>query len=208
MLDTEGWRLIGVNAQLFGSSLPREDEQNRWLDEQLVAAAGRPIALFLHKPLFLEDLNEGPASAVCIVPQARASLVDMLHQRGVRLVVSGHLHEFRDRTFDGLRHYGRLRLPLQGRNPMAATPVVASRRWISPAMESTSRSNDPRGWSRTIWRRSRAMGVIDSCVICRHRRLCRPTEAPGLAEEARTAPRETAPKEGRRVTSQIPPSSR
>ena len=66
MLDTGGWRLVGVNAQLFGSSLTREDEQNRWLEQQLIAAAGRPIALFLHKPLFLEDPNEGPASAVCI----------------------------------------------------------------------------------------------------------------------------------------------
>src|SRR5271156_3461833 len=65
MLDIEGWRLVGVNAQLFGSGLTREDEQNRWLEEQLIAAAGRPIALFLHKPLFLEDLNEGPASAAC-----------------------------------------------------------------------------------------------------------------------------------------------
>ena len=70
-----------MNAQLFGSSLTREDEQNRWLEEQLIAAEGRPVALFLHKPLFLEDLDEGPASAACIVPQARASLVDMLHQK-------------------------------------------------------------------------------------------------------------------------------
>ena len=96
--------LIGVNAQLFGSSLRREDEQNRWLEEQLIAATGRSIALFLHKPLFLEDLNEGPASAACIVPGARARLVDMLDQRGVSLVVSGHLHEYRDRTINGLRH--------------------------------------------------------------------------------------------------------
>jgi 3',5'-cyclic AMP phosphodiesterase CpdA len=104
MMDTEGWRLIGVNAQLFGSGLRREGEQNRWLEEQLVAATGRFVALFLHKPLFLEDLNEGPASAACIVPLARASLVDRLHRRGVSLVVSGHLHEYRDRTFNGLRH--------------------------------------------------------------------------------------------------------
>jgi 3',5'-cyclic AMP phosphodiesterase CpdA len=83
MMDTAGWRLIGVNAQLFGSSLTREDEQNRWLEEQLIAATGRPIALFLHKPLFLQDLNEGPASAACIVPLARASLVDTLHTKGV-----------------------------------------------------------------------------------------------------------------------------
>ena len=104
MMDTEGWRLIGVNARLFGSSLRREDEQNRWLEEQLIAATGRSIALFLHKPLFLDDLNEGPASVACIVPGARARLVDMLRERGVSLVVSGHLHQYRDRTINGLRH--------------------------------------------------------------------------------------------------------
>jgi len=51
-LDAGGWRLLGVNAQPFGSSLAREHAQIQWLDEH-VNTAGRPIALFLHKPLFL-----------------------------------------------------------------------------------------------------------------------------------------------------------
>ena len=51
-LDVGGWRLVGVNAQLFGSGLARENAQDHWLDEQL-SKAGRPFALFLHKPLFL-----------------------------------------------------------------------------------------------------------------------------------------------------------
>lgn len=104
VLDTAGWRLIGVNAQLFGSNLTGENEQNHWLEQQLIAAEGRPVALFLHKPLFLEDLGEGPANASCIVPLARARLVDMLHQRDVRLVVSGHLHQYRERIINGVRH--------------------------------------------------------------------------------------------------------
>jgi hypothetical protein len=44
-LDAGGWRLIGVNAQLFGSGLARERVQDQWLDEQL-CTAGRPTALF------------------------------------------------------------------------------------------------------------------------------------------------------------------
>jgi 3',5'-cyclic AMP phosphodiesterase CpdA len=52
-LDARGWRLLGVNAQLFGSGLVREHAQDQWLDEPL-STAERPTALFLHKPLFLE----------------------------------------------------------------------------------------------------------------------------------------------------------
>src|SRR5271156_2352819 len=44
-LDAGGWRLLGVNAQLFGSGLAREHEQDQWLDEQL-STAERPTALF------------------------------------------------------------------------------------------------------------------------------------------------------------------
>jgi 3',5'-cyclic AMP phosphodiesterase CpdA len=103
-MDAGGWRLIGVNAQLFGSGLAREHAQDKWLEAWLTAAAGPPIALFLHKPLFLEDPNDNVATPACIVPSARARLLDRLQRSAVRLVVSGHLHQHRDRLIDGLRH--------------------------------------------------------------------------------------------------------
>ena len=102
-LDAGSWRLLGVNAQLFGSGLAREHAQDQWLDEQL-RIAGRPTALFLHKPLFLEDPTEDVASPSCMVPSARVRLLDKLDQSDVRLIVSGHLHQYRDRTFDRQRH--------------------------------------------------------------------------------------------------------
>jgi 3',5'-cyclic AMP phosphodiesterase CpdA len=103
ILDEGGWRLVGVNSQLFGSGLAREHEQDQWLDEQLVAA-GRPTALFLHKPVFLEDPTDDVMSPSCMVPSARARLLDKLNRSDVRLIVSGHLHQHRDRTFGGQRH--------------------------------------------------------------------------------------------------------
>jgi 3',5'-cyclic AMP phosphodiesterase CpdA len=103
VLDAGGWRLLGVNAQLFGSGLMREDAQNRWLDEQLSTAA-RPTALFLHKPLFLERPTDDVASASCMVPSARTRLLDRLDRSDVRLIVSGHLHQHRDRAFGSQRH--------------------------------------------------------------------------------------------------------
>jgi 3',5'-cyclic AMP phosphodiesterase CpdA len=103
-LDAGGWRLVGVNAQLFGSGLARERTQDEWLDEELDAATGRPIALFLHKPLFLEVPTDDVVSPACILPSARTGLLDRLHRSDARLIVSGHLHQHRDRTLGGLRH--------------------------------------------------------------------------------------------------------
>jgi 3',5'-cyclic AMP phosphodiesterase CpdA len=103
-MNAGGWLLVGVNAQLFGSGLPREQAQDQWLDEQLSAAAGQPTALFLHKPLFLEDPADEFVASACMAPSARTRLLHRLHRFGVRLVVSGHLHQSRDRTLGGLRH--------------------------------------------------------------------------------------------------------
>jgi 3',5'-cyclic AMP phosphodiesterase CpdA len=102
-LDAGSWRLIGVNAQLFGSGLAREQEQDQWLDEQL-RASERSIALFLHKPLFIESPADDTATPSCMVPSARARLLDKLDRFDVRLIVSGHVHQHRDRVIGGRRY--------------------------------------------------------------------------------------------------------
>jgi 3',5'-cyclic AMP phosphodiesterase CpdA len=102
--DVGAWRLIGVNAQLFGSGLPEERDQFAWLEDALRHAGGRQRALLLHKPLFLSDANEGPANAGCITPWPRAALLALLQAHGVSLVISGHLHATQDRLVDGIRH--------------------------------------------------------------------------------------------------------
>lgn len=103
VLDEGSWRLIGVNAQLFGSNLPREQAQDQWLDEQL-DADGRPVALFLHKPLFIESPTDDAVTPSCMVPSARARLLHRLDRSDVRLIVSGHLHQHRDRTIGDRRY--------------------------------------------------------------------------------------------------------
>lgn len=101
--DLAGWRLLGINAQLLGSGLDQEEVQNGWLDAQLTAAP-LPVALFLHKPMFIDDPGESVPGVVSVVPSARRDLLARLRRADVRLVVSGHLHQHRDRTIDGLRH--------------------------------------------------------------------------------------------------------
>src|SRR5689334_10252089 len=70
--DAGGWRVLGINAQLLGSGLPQEDEQNAWLDGELAAPAG-PVLLALHKPLFLQSSAESEETARTVnrAPRAR-----------------------------------------------------------------------------------------------------------------------------------------
>jgi 3',5'-cyclic AMP phosphodiesterase CpdA len=105
--EAAGWSFIGLNSLVMNSGLVSEAEQFDWLACELAAAGGKPVALFLHKPLFLNapDDPELETSAIRYVPMpARRRLVDMLRTADVRLVASGHVHQRRDFTHRGMRH--------------------------------------------------------------------------------------------------------
>ena len=60
--DAAGWCFIGLNSLVMNSGLASEAEQFDWLASELAGANGKPVALFLHKPLFLntpEDPGTG-----------------------------------------------------------------------------------------------------------------------------------------------------
>jgi 3',5'-cyclic AMP phosphodiesterase CpdA len=105
--DAVGWSFIGLNALVLNSALPREAEQLDWLLSELAATRGRPIALFLHKPLFLDtpDDPELENTAIRYVPMpARYHLIELFKGYDLRLIASGHLHQRRDFTFGHVRH--------------------------------------------------------------------------------------------------------
>jgi 3',5'-cyclic AMP phosphodiesterase CpdA len=105
--EAAGWRFIGINSLVMNSGLPSEAEQFDWLASELAAADGKPVALFLHKPVYLNapDDPELEASAIRYVPMpARRRLVEMLGSADVRLVASGHVHQRRDFTYAGVRN--------------------------------------------------------------------------------------------------------
>jgi len=105
--DAAGWCFIGLNSMVMNTGLAGEAGQFDWLASQLSSANGRPVALFLHKPLFLNspDDPELAATAIRYVPMpARPYLVDMLRAVDLRLVASGHVHQRRDFTFGHVRH--------------------------------------------------------------------------------------------------------
>jgi 3',5'-cyclic AMP phosphodiesterase CpdA len=92
---------------VMNTGLASEAEQFDWLAQQLASADGKPVALFLHKPLFLNTPNEPElaVSAVRYVPMpVRSRLVEMLGAVDLRLVASGHVHQRRDFTFRHTRH--------------------------------------------------------------------------------------------------------
>jgi 3',5'-cyclic AMP phosphodiesterase CpdA len=105
--EAAGWCFIGLNSLVMNTGLGSEAEQFDWLAAQLAETGGRPVALFLHKPLFLDspDDPELAATAIRYVPMpARTRLVEMLRAVDLRLVASGHVHQRRDFTFGRARH--------------------------------------------------------------------------------------------------------
>jgi 3',5'-cyclic AMP phosphodiesterase CpdA len=105
--DAAGWCFIGLNSLIMNTALGCEAEQFEWLAAQLSNLDGKPLALFLHKPLFLNapDDPEREATSIRYVPEpARRRLVEMLGAVDLRLVASGHVHQRRDFTPRHTRH--------------------------------------------------------------------------------------------------------
>jgi 3',5'-cyclic AMP phosphodiesterase CpdA len=100
--DIGAWRLVGIDSQLLGSGLPAEAEQHHWL-AQTMAETDRQIGLFLHYPPFLDDPADPARSHAVVLPEARAALLALIDATPtVRLVASGHLHEDRRLTRNGV----------------------------------------------------------------------------------------------------------
>jgi 3',5'-cyclic AMP phosphodiesterase CpdA len=105
--EAAGWCFIGLNTLVMNSGLGSEAEQFDWLAAELASAKGKPVGLFLHKPLYLNapDDPELETTSFRYVPQpARARMIEMLRAADLRLVASGHVHQRRDFTFARIRH--------------------------------------------------------------------------------------------------------
>jgi 3',5'-cyclic AMP phosphodiesterase CpdA len=105
--EAAGWCFIGLNSLIMNTGVASEAEQFDWLASQLADTRGKPVALFLHKPLYLNgpDDPELAATSIRYVPQpARSRLVEMFRAVDLRLVASGHVHQRRDFTFGRVRN--------------------------------------------------------------------------------------------------------
>ena len=101
----DGWRVLGINAQLLGSGAPREAEQWRWI-ESLASQDEAPArtALFLHRPLARVRADDPKDRGRYVAKEARERLLDGPLKSTLRLVVSGHTHQYLDVMAAGVRH--------------------------------------------------------------------------------------------------------
>lgn len=106
-----GWGFVGINAQLFGSGgLAEEHAQWRFIERAFAEHHGQPIALFLHKPLFLDHPGEGDHDDIglrqsVIDAASRTRLLALAHRHNVRLISCGHKHQTRTFSLDGIYHF-------------------------------------------------------------------------------------------------------
>jgi alkaline phosphatase D len=100
--DLGGWRLIGLDAMLFGTGHAEEQRQYDWLAP--VLATEKSIALFMHKPLCVADPDEPACGYWTVAPEPRRTLLDLLEPAPVRLVATGHLHIHREAQIAGISH--------------------------------------------------------------------------------------------------------
>lgn len=100
--EAPGWRIFGLNSQLFGSGSEAEEAQFAWLGEQL-AGETAALGIALHKPLLP---HEDPAAPlVRYVPErARWRLFELFAGRDLKFVVSGHVHQQRRFVVDEIEH--------------------------------------------------------------------------------------------------------
>lgn len=102
--DFGGWRLLGLNSQILGTGLADEAAQLAWLADQLDRTSGRPVGVFLHKPLFFaRQIAAGVPGSIFVPSGTRARLLSRLLRAGVRFVASGHLHKYLDVRFGQTR---------------------------------------------------------------------------------------------------------
>jgi 3',5'-cyclic AMP phosphodiesterase CpdA len=103
-VELGGWRLLGLDAQLFGTGLDAEAEQWDFLQAEL-AHSTRTI-LVSHKPVTASAAELAAAPPFRFVPApGRDRLADLLDDGGVEVVLSGHVHQHRSYRLGAQRHF-------------------------------------------------------------------------------------------------------
>lgn len=103
-LDIPGWRFIAINALTFGTGLHGDDAQQDMVRSKASSCDGRSLAIVLHKPLADERYDEPLHSSRFMTASPRATLLGLLDVVTPSVVLSGHVHQYRDVAIGGSRH--------------------------------------------------------------------------------------------------------
>ncbi len=104
VIDIPGWRLICIDALILGTDLIEANAQDETIRMAITSAAGRKLALFLHKPVCDEALDETVRHSRFLTPQRRAHLLALFAGTLPEVISSGHVHQYRDGEIGGSRH--------------------------------------------------------------------------------------------------------
>jgi 3',5'-cyclic AMP phosphodiesterase CpdA len=104
-VDLGAWRVVGLNAQLFGSHMSAEHEQWEWLEDRLGGEDDQHRALVVHKPVAASDEEQEASPRYRFIPvEAQAHLAALTKDAPIKVVFSGHVHQSRQFTFAGTLH--------------------------------------------------------------------------------------------------------
>jgi alkaline phosphatase D len=87
------WHLLGLDIQTMLSGSGGESWW-RWLEAELGSDEG-PVAVFVHRPLLPMAGGEVDAATRYVTEPGRSRLIELLDGADVRLVASGHVHQWR-----------------------------------------------------------------------------------------------------------------
>ena len=103
-IDVPGWRLLGIDALILGTGEDVALAQDEAIRAEASSRDGRSLALFMHKPLCDEALDESLTQSRFLTPARRAHLLGLLGDDRPALVACGHVHQYRDGMIGGMRH--------------------------------------------------------------------------------------------------------
>ncbi len=103
-IDIPGWRLLGLNALTLGSEGIGDEAQQHAIRLAAETLNGRALAIFLHKPLADESYSDTLSSNRFMTIGPRRTLIDGLKGAQPKLVLCGHVHQYRDTPISGARH--------------------------------------------------------------------------------------------------------
>jgi 3',5'-cyclic AMP phosphodiesterase CpdA len=99
--DIPGWRLVGINSLLLGSGLAAEAGEWAFIEAALATSPAN-LALFMHKPPFILAPDEAAETRAAIPHAARRRFWSLATAARVRLIATGHRHEYRVVHRDGI----------------------------------------------------------------------------------------------------------
>jgi 3',5'-cyclic AMP phosphodiesterase CpdA len=104
LMDVPGWRLVAIDSQLLASGLDADAAQLDFVAQAAATGAGRRLALIVHKPLFDAAADETAVAGRFVNPAPRARLLAAFGAQPPAVVMSGHVHQYRDSLGEGARH--------------------------------------------------------------------------------------------------------